>query len=239
MENFLLPVETTTITLPESKKQIKIRPIKVREEQILIMGKESENPKDFPETISQVVNSCIITNNASSATLSMCDFLYTFMKLREISRGTTTTIVLTCLNDECKHEETKDFKLEDILNIETKNISNIVKITENYALQFKIITYDDYIKVFLTNNEKPSRILYKIAAEHLLTSVLINEQNIPVTDTNKKDIIENLTQSAMDIIQEWFENQSVIYTKFEWTCQKCKKENTFIDVDPIRFFVLA
>jgi len=236
----ILPVEQTSVTLPESKKTIKIRPITVREEQMLIMGAESDVQKDFHEMILQVVNNCIIGEN--KPILSLADFSYTYMKLREISKGTTTNINLKCqhckVNDK-PFSENKDFQLDKVMKMDIKSVSSIIKITDSYALQLKPITFDVYINHFIPNLEKNIRTLHYLMAIELLDAVLVNDENIKIATDQKKEIIDSLNQTAMNKVQEWFINQSTVYAEFEWKCSNCKKENKVIEVDLPFFFGLV
>ena len=47
------------LTLPSNGKKIKYRPFLVREEKILIMALETEDPKQITDAVVQILDSCI------------------------------------------------------------------------------------------------------------------------------------------------------------------------------------
>ena len=48
------------INVPSLKKDYQFRPFLVKEEKLLLMAKESDNPADILLTIKQVVNNCSV-----------------------------------------------------------------------------------------------------------------------------------------------------------------------------------
>ena len=70
-----------TIEMPSNKKSVKFRPFTVKEEKLLLLASESEEPKFINDTITQVLNNCFI-DDIDIGILATFDVEYLFLKLR-------------------------------------------------------------------------------------------------------------------------------------------------------------
>ena len=62
------------LTLPSNGKKIKYRPFLVREEKILIMALETEDPKQITDAVVQILDSCMskLLRNTHEIILYFC-----------------------------------------------------------------------------------------------------------------------------------------------------------------------
>ena len=72
------------ITVPSTKKNLKFRPFLVKEEKLLLMGKESTESSDILMAIKQIVNNCCV-DDMDINKLCIFDLEYIFLKLRSLS----------------------------------------------------------------------------------------------------------------------------------------------------------
>ena len=70
------------LTLPSNGKKIKYRPFLVREEKILIMALETEDPKQITDAVVQIHDSCILTRGVKVQKHATYDIEYLFLKIR-------------------------------------------------------------------------------------------------------------------------------------------------------------
>jgi hypothetical protein len=92
------------LEIPSTKKEIMVRPMLVKEEKILLMAKESDDPKDRLLAIKQVVNNCIQTEKVDIDNLAIFDLEWLFLKLRSMSINNEVTLEITDEDDEKKRE---------------------------------------------------------------------------------------------------------------------------------------
>lgn len=76
---------TFDVTIPITNKKVKVRPMLVKEEKILLMAKQSEERSEQLEAIKQVVQNCIITDNVSVDNIAFFEMEYLFLKIRAAS----------------------------------------------------------------------------------------------------------------------------------------------------------
>ena len=79
---------TIDVTIPSMKKKIRLRPMLVKEEKILLFAKESKEDIDIFTAIKQVVNNCIVTPNTNINDFTIFDLEYIFL-ISSTSRNTT------------------------------------------------------------------------------------------------------------------------------------------------------
>ena len=91
---------TYELTLPSNGKKIKYRPFLVREEKILIMALETEDPKQITDAVVQILDSCILTRGVKVQKLATFDIEYLFLNIRSKSVGESITVNVTCPDDE-------------------------------------------------------------------------------------------------------------------------------------------
>ena len=69
---------TYELEIPSTNKKIKYRPFLVKEEKILIIAMESEDPKQITDAIKTVITNCVITKGIKVDDLSTFDRVSVF-----------------------------------------------------------------------------------------------------------------------------------------------------------------
>jgi hypothetical protein len=71
------------VELPSDKeKSVTMRTMKVKEEKILLMAKQGDDPMEILMAIKQVVNNCIVNESVDVNDIALFDLEYLFLKLR-------------------------------------------------------------------------------------------------------------------------------------------------------------
>ena len=73
---------TYELVLPSSGKNIKYRPILVKEEKLLVLALESEDTKQITTAIKAVLRGCILTKGVKVDQLPTFDIEYLFLNIR-------------------------------------------------------------------------------------------------------------------------------------------------------------
>ena len=90
------------IIIPSNNQDITVRPFLVKEEKIMLIALESQDPKQIARAVLDTVTSCIMDDVNVNA-LTSYDVEYLFLQLRCKSVGETTDLLLKC--DDCAHEK--------------------------------------------------------------------------------------------------------------------------------------
>ena len=99
------------VTIPSISKEVSVRPFLVKEEKIMLIALESQDPKQIAGGVLDTVKSCII-DDVDVNSLTSYDVEYLFLQLRCKSVGENAELLLKCTN--CQHENKVGVNLNDI-----------------------------------------------------------------------------------------------------------------------------
>jgi hypothetical protein len=123
------------VTIPSNNKQIKIRPMLVKEEKILLMAKSSDDPRDSLAAVKQVVNNCIVDDKINIDSLTTFDIEYLFVKIRSFSISNVSKVAYIDSED----GETYEFEVNlDEVNVKfPENIEKKIKVNDDITVVMK------------------------------------------------------------------------------------------------------
>jgi len=247
-------IEHRTIVLPCSKKMIKMRPILIKEEKILVMAAsesevlEGEEVKDMLDAICQVVSNCTVEPKGLDwLSLPYSDFTYAFAQLRKISIGETFKLLVHCKDPKCKFHakdtpETRDFKIDEALYIKNqdKAQSNIIRVKENLGVEVFQMTLK-FVKELrsgdMLKKEHQLVINTKMVQTHIKAILKGEERYENLSPEEKGAFVDSLNTDQFNKIYDWHLEQPVPEIKIKWICSECKAQNEVSEVDLINFFV--
>ena len=88
-------------TVPSLGKKVKYHPFSVREEKVLVLASESQDPEEITNAIVNVLQNCITSPaDLKVEELALFDIEYLFLKARSKSVGEYINVVVTDPNDE-------------------------------------------------------------------------------------------------------------------------------------------
>ena len=129
---------TFDVTIPSLKKKVKMRPMLVKEEKILLMAKTSGDTISIMDSIRQVVNNCIIDKKIDIDKLATFDVEYLFIKLRAYS---VNNIVKVTYHDFIDNEDYMfEVDLDTVEVIFPENLNNKIKLSDNLYVVMKYPT---------------------------------------------------------------------------------------------------
>ena len=100
--------------IPSTKQKIKFRPFLVKEEKILYMALEGQDPIEITNAIQNTLESCILTEGIDVAKLATFDIEHLFLQLRGKSVGEEVEIVLRHKEGDCKESVNLSINLDEI-----------------------------------------------------------------------------------------------------------------------------
>lgn len=225
---------TFSVTLPVSKQQVQFRPFIMKEEKVLLMAAESDDPADIIHAIDTSVRACT-SNVVSCESHSMVDVQYIFLQIRGKSVSEEMEFTLVCGN--CKHATPS-----------TLNVNNVV-IDQNPAHRATIDLSDTlrvdmkYPKLkhlgLLSTRTASIEEIYRVVAECIHTvyshDEVFDDQSTPVEDFVQ--FIDTLTSEQFEKLREFFVTMPKITHRINYECAKCSTSNTLTLEDIANFFV--
>ena len=198
---------TYELELPSTGKKIKYRPFLVKEEKILLMALESEDPKQISNGIVQILNDCIITRGVKVQNLATFDIEYLFLNVRAKSVGETVEVNITCPDDD-ETTVTMEIEIDSIKVQKNKNHKNIIKLDDTYSMKLKYPSFDQFID---SNFEVGGEISDVNQSLNMITScidmVYDKEESWNASDCSKKeltDFVDQLNSKQFKQIESFF-----------------------------------
>jgi hypothetical protein len=204
------------VVIPSNGKKIKMRPMVVKEEKILLMAKFSEDETDIFNAIKQVVNNCIV-DDVDIDKLAIFDVEYLFIKLRSFSVENSVKVHYQDLDD----GEVYDFEV-DLDSVEVnfpQNIENKVMITEDTGVKLKYPAarlYDNKDFMKETNLEKQMDTL----VVESIDMIFDGDEVYKSTDYKKEELEEWVADLPIPVynkIEEFLENSPSVKHTIKYT----------------------
>ena len=218
------------LEIPSLKKKAKYRPFLVREEKILIIAMESEDPKQIAESVKTIITNCILTKGIKVEQLSIFDIEYLFLNIRGKSVGESVDVLITC-PDDGKTQVPVSINLDDIQVVFDKKNSRDIKLDENLTLRMKYPSMEEVIKSNFDNQMEISVDDTFDMTCSCIEQIYNEEESWSASDSTKKELtefLEQLTTNQFKQIEAFFETMP----KLSHTI-KIKNPNTEVESEVV------
>lgn len=95
-------------TVPSTGKEIMLRPMRVREEKVLLIAKEGQDDSEISLAVKQVVNNCLAQGDVDTNKLTLFDIEYLFLKVWSISEESVVKVSYRDMSD----DKVRDFEVD-------------------------------------------------------------------------------------------------------------------------------
>jgi hypothetical protein len=203
-----ISVPSYSLEIPSIKKQINYRPFLVKEEKVLIIAMESEDPKQIANAVKTVISNCILTKGIKVENLATFDIEYLFLNVRGKSVGESVDVLITCPDDGTTKVPVS-INLDEIKIKENVNHSRDIKLGDNLILRMKYPSLKEFVKTNFTTG-------INITVDEtfdLITScieqVYSEDESWDASECTKKELVEfveRLTPKEFKQIEKFFES---------------------------------
>ena len=221
------------LELPSSGKKIKYRPFTVKEEKILLVAQESDEPEQTVLSVKQIVNNCLLDIDVEK--LAMFDLEYILLMLR--SKSVDNNIKFAIKDPDTEETVELEIDLNEVKVTRDDEHSNRVKINDDYTLFLRYPTIEEFIKIAGADQKDPL-VNYFIMISCF--DKIASEDDVykfeDYTDGEIDDFMENLQGDVLKTIQKFFETMPKLRHEMKYT-NKNGKEQTFVIEGMRSFFI--
>jgi hypothetical protein len=221
---------TYELEIPSLKKSVKYRPFLVKEEKILIIAMESEDPKQISEAVKTVISNCILTRGIKVDQLATFDIEYLFLNIRGKSVGESVDILLTCPDDGTTQVPIS-INLDEIQVEFREDHSRDIKLDDNLTLRMRYPSMNEFVKNnFSTENQISVDDTFDMICS-CVEQIYSEEESWSSSDVTKKELkefLEQLTSQQFKDIEKFFETMP----KLSHTV-KIKNPNTEVESEVV------
>ena len=220
--------------LPSTGERVKFRAFTVKEEKIMLIAKEAQDPEQIVLSIKQVIGNCLI--NKSIDDLAVFDLEYILIMIRSKSVSNVVDFVVT--DPDTEEEIQLKLNIEDVQVVRDDRHSNKIKLNDQYTMFMKYPNYDLYMAAIKGMVEKDTMVYYEIMLS-CIDKVASSETVYSFADFSREEIdefIENLESDVIDKIQLFFETMPKLRHELKYT-NKNKQQKVFVVEGTESFFM--
>lgn len=212
------------LTLPMLNQKIQFRPFLVKEQKILLIAIQSEDPVFIRDNVKNIIKSCCLTD-INVDELSALDIEYFFLNLRARSIGEVVETKYRCeaTNSEgetCGNQLKVDINLLDI-KPELTDYNDIVEITDSVGIKFK---YPNFKVVEQLSEDKDVVEKTFDAIINCIDYIYDDNNFYYAKETPKKELVEFLESLNVDQfkkVENYFDALPKLKKEINIKCNKC------------------
>ena len=223
----LSEVSMYPITIPSSGMQTRFRPYLVKEEKILLVASEQNDPDLINQSVLDLVRSCL-EDDIDQKDLTAFDVEYIFCKIRSKSVGENSTLALACTHDECFHQTEVNITIDQAEVDMGETRDRIIKINEDVSIEMGYVTYYDIIKNNKVRDAQTDAEVIYLSTLMSIKAVLTEEERIDVSSEPFEELVDfvnSMTTDQFNLLKEFALNTPEVKLDVNWECEACKKEN--------------
>jgi hypothetical protein len=220
---------THELVLPSTGKKIKYRPFLVREEKILILALESQDPKQISTAIKSTLKDCIQTRGIKVEELPTFDIEYIFLNIRGKSVGESVDVIVTCPDDGETTVETQIY-IDEIKVEKDEKHNRDIQLDQNLTLRMKYPSLNQFVQNnFDISGENAQSFDTSLDIISSCIDVVYNEdESWAASDCTKKELtdwIETLNSNQFKQVETFFETMPKLSHTIKVTNPKTKVES--------------
>jgi hypothetical protein len=199
------PVPTYELNVPSTGKKISYRPFLVKEEKVLLIAMESQDPDQIRNAVLQILKSCILTRGVKLESLTMFDIEYIFLRIRSKAVGETVSMKFVC-KDDSQTEVEYELNLEEVEVQFPEGHDKKIMLDDSSGIVMRYPGYDQFVKTQILLKEPSTEEVFDIVIDSV--HQIFTEDEVYEADTTPRkeieDYIGDLTTKQFEKIQNFF-----------------------------------
>jgi hypothetical protein len=219
--------------LPSTKKKIKYRPFTVKEEKILLVAQEANDPEQEILAARQVISNCIIDEDVSK--FAMFDLEYVLLVLR--SRSVDNTITFQIKDPDTEESIQLVIDAENVKFMETETHTNKIELDGTYSLFLKYPTIEEFTSIVKMDDDDP--LVNYFVMISCLDYIASEDEVHYFKDYENSDIdafMDNLDGGVIKKIEHFFSTMPKLRHEMKYK-NKEGKDKTFVIEGMRSFFI--
>ena len=213
---------TYEMVVPSTQEKVSYRPFLVKEQKILMMAQESEDPAMMTRTVCQLVENCV-GGIQDAMKLPTFDVEYMFMQLRSVSVGSEVELMMLCSDDETTKVPVS-INIGDIKVSALNEHNTTVMITDKIGMTFRYPSMTDVAK-YAKDDISNVDVTFGIIQDCLVN--VFDENNV-YDEMNPKELqefVESMTTEQFTGVQGFFDTMPKLRHEIEYENPNTKVMN--------------
>lgn len=191
-------------TLPSSGSVIKYRPFTVKEEKIMLIAKESNDPQQIILSIKQMIGNCLIDCDVDD--LAVFDIEYILLMIRGKSVNNIVDFII--VDPETSEEVRLKLNIDDVKVLRDPEHNNKIRLNDEFTLFMKYPNYDLYLATLKDFQSADDPLVYYDVIITCLDKLVSSDAVYIFKDFTREEIdgfMESLSGDVIDSIQKFFQ----------------------------------
>ena len=201
---------TFELELPSTQEKIKYRPFLVKEEKILLIAQQSGEPKDFIQSIQQVLNNCMIDYDCTNAT--NFDTEYMFLKLRANSVSDLAKIMI--IDEETNEEVEVEVDLNEVEVQMPEEVNNLIQLNDDVSVELRWPKYTDIIEINDLTEDATTDLVAMCIDRVYNGEEVLDMRNF--TKEEQDDFINSFPADSFASIQKYFDEMPKVSMEIKY-----------------------
>lgn len=218
-----IDVPTFSLKIPSTGEKVEFRPYLVKEEKVLLLALESNDPDEMIRAISNVITSCT-NGKLNKNNLTVFDLEYFFLHLRAKSVGEISNVGIKCKS--CKTSNRVSFDLTKCqIDEDLSKIKKPIKVNDKLAIKLRYPSYEKTYEAMGKGSAVKADESY-IAAS--IETIFYEDEVFHANEQTEEELIafiEHLPRKDFEQIEQFFQTYPSTFIDVDFTCHKCKEEN--------------
>lgn len=211
-----------TFTIPSTKQTARFRPFLVKEQKVLLIAMESQDPGQIISAIADTVSNCA-EDPIDMNKLTPFDIEYLFTQIRSKSVGEKSKVNIKCSN--CEEFNPVEVNLSEIKVVDN-NPKTDIKISDKITIRMKLPTYYETANTEFKSANTAEALYSGIIM--CMDKLLTEEELIDLKGESyqeKEEFLDSLNNAQFTAILEFVNNGPRMEYDVDFTCKSCGTTN--------------
>ena len=221
--------------LPSTKKKFKYRPMTLKEEKILLIAKESNDPEHLVTAIKQVVNLCL-ASKLNVETLATFDIEYILVCIN--SKSNNNVVEFKIRDDETKELVEVEMNLDDLKIHFSDEHTDKIQVTDDCVIIMRYPSMNEVTRITRTFESNDINEIYKIFIS-CMSKIVAGDDVFEPSSMSEEEIsefFEGLPSGSLKKMKTFFETMPVLRFEYKYT-NNIGKEKTWVLQGLDNFFI--
>jgi len=221
-----MAVPRYTVELPSTGEKLNMRPYLVKEEKVLMIALESNDPVQISQSVRTIIQTCFELDSLDELTVFDIEML--FLQLRAKSVGEEMKIQIKCKGDECTTMNPLSINIDDIKVSKPEDSDGVILFGDENGVGVKM-RYPSVDVISKINPENLGSVegIMDLVVDCIDT--IFDNDNVYNAKTEKRvdlvEFIEGLSSEQFKLVQAFFQDTPSVSYSTSFLCSKCKLDN--------------
>ena len=226
----IIAAPTYDLVLPSTGEDLQFRPFLVREEKLLVLALESEDPKQITTSIKTVIKNCILSKGIKVEALPTFDIEFLFLNIRGKSVGEEIEVNVLCPDDEETYVPVT-INIDDIGVKKTEGHDRLIKIDDSIAMEIKYPSLEQFIKSnFDFTGESTVEQSFDLIAT-CISQIITEDETWDLDSVPKNEVtafLDQMNSNQFKLIEKFFDTMPKLSHEIEVFNPTTKVKSTVV-----------